>query len=95
LDKTIIFDNNSKNYQTLAEQAAALLHGFVMGHGFVDGNKRVGFAACEVFLRMNDYHLKVGTNIAERFIRQRIIESHADVHEIAIWLEGKMVKLAV
>jgi death on curing protein len=80
-------------YQTLAEQAAAFLHSFVMGDGFVDGNKRVGFAAWAVFLRMNGYRLEVGTNIAEHFIRQRIIESHADVHEIAVWLEGRMVKL--
>ncbi len=37
----------------LADLAAAYLVGLVRGHGFVDGNKRIGTAAMLVFLTLN------------------------------------------
>ena len=37
-------------YPSLAEKAAALGYSLVMNHRFLDGNKRVGHAAMEVFL---------------------------------------------
>lgn len=40
-------------YADLIEEAAALWESLTMNHGFVDGNKRVGFAATHVFLRIN------------------------------------------
>lgn len=35
-------------YGTLAEKAGALLESLVIGHAFMDGNKRVAFAAMDV-----------------------------------------------
>ena len=40
-------------YQDTLEEAAALWESLTMNHVFVDGNKRVGFAATYVFLRLN------------------------------------------
>ncbi|MCP9953859.1 type II toxin-antitoxin system death-on-curing family toxin [Actinomadura madurae] len=40
-------------YPTLPEKAAALLHSLTTSHPFTDGNKRVGFAATDVFLKLN------------------------------------------
>jgi death-on-curing protein len=40
-------------YDTLVHEAAALLESLVQNHPFVDGNKRVAFAAVDVFLRIN------------------------------------------
>lgn len=37
----------------LAELAAAYLFGIVKNHPFVDGNKRTGFAAADIFLYFN------------------------------------------
>ena len=37
--------------------AAAYLIGLVGNHAFINGNKRIGFAACSTFLRMNGYQL--------------------------------------
>lgn len=42
---------------TLPELAAALCHGLVRGHPFVDGNKRVGFLAAYTFLALNGLEL--------------------------------------
>jgi death-on-curing protein len=41
----------------LAALAAAYAVGFVRNHPFVDGNKRVGFAAAVTFLRLNGANL--------------------------------------
>jgi death-on-curing protein len=40
-------------YPTIASKAAALGHSLIQNHPFVDGNKRVGHAAMEVFLLLN------------------------------------------
>jgi death-on-curing protein len=42
-------------YDTIIEEAAALLESLVQNHPFVDGNKRVAFAVVDVFLRINGY----------------------------------------
>lgn len=44
-------------YPTLVEKASALAFSLVMGHPFVDGNKRVGHAAMETFLVLNGYEI--------------------------------------
>lgn len=42
-------------YPTLGDQAAALLHSIVRSHPLVDGNKRLGWLACVVFLDLNGH----------------------------------------
>jgi len=40
-------------YPDLWHKAAALLHSIVTNHPLVDGNKRLGWVACAVFLDLN------------------------------------------
>ena len=56
-------------YADITEEAAALLESLLINHPFVDGNKRVAFAACDVFLRMNGYGLAAEPD----WLYQRII----------------------
>lgn len=44
-------------YRDTIEQAAALMESLAINHPFVDGNKRIAFAATDVFLRINGYKL--------------------------------------
>lgn len=44
-------------YPDVIGKAAAVCHGLVMNHGFVDGNKRVGVAAMLLILRRNGVFL--------------------------------------
>ena len=44
-------------YPDIVTKAAALCFSLVMNHPFVDGNKRVGHAAMETFLILNDYEI--------------------------------------
>lgn len=42
-------------YPTLIDKAAAFGYSLIANHAFVDGNKRVGLAALDVFLRVNGF----------------------------------------
>lgn len=46
-----------EGFPTVPEKAAALLHGLVTAHAFVDGNERVGLAATLVWLEVNGHGL--------------------------------------
>ena len=41
----------------VADLAAAYATGFIKNHPFVDGNKRTGYVAAELFLALNGYSL--------------------------------------
>ena len=45
-------------YPTVVEKAGALGFSLIQNHAFVDGNKRIGHAAMEVFLVMNGYEIE-------------------------------------
>ena len=55
-------------YPTLVEKATALGFSLIMNHPFVDGNKRVGHAAMEVFLVLNGYEIKAPLEEQEQVI---------------------------
>jgi len=77
-------------YESLSEQAAALLQSFCMNHPFVDGNKRVALLVTAVFLRMNGFRLGAKSSEFVRFILNEVISKKADVPAIAKWLERWM-----
>jgi len=52
-------------YPTLAEKVAVLGFSLVKNHGFIDGNKRVGYAAMDVFARANGSRVVADTDNAE------------------------------
>ena len=80
-------------YQSLSEEAAALLQSLCQNHAFVDGNKRVAFAVTAIFLRMNGHKLVVNADKGESFLIQRVIEAKADLTEITGWLEKYMKQI--
>jgi death-on-curing protein len=53
-------------YPDIVTKAAALCFSLVMNHPFVDGNKRVGHAAMETFLILNEYEINAGVDEQER-----------------------------
>lgn len=73
-------------YETLWLQAAALLQSLAMNHPFVDGNKRVAFAATAVFLRMNGQRLVATADDSEAFMLATVIQGRADIDVLAAWL---------
>lgn len=55
-------------YPTIIDKAALLGFSLVMNHPFVDGNKRVGHAAMEVFLVMNGLEIVASIDEQEAVI---------------------------
>jgi death-on-curing protein len=47
-------------HSNLCEMSAAYLFHLVQNHPFIDGNKRVGAVAADVFLSLNDLQLMAG-----------------------------------
>lgn len=52
-------------YREVEEKAAALCFSLAMNHPFVDGNKRVAYAATSVFLAMNGFTISASVDARE------------------------------
>jgi death-on-curing protein len=79
-------------YPTLAEKAAALGFSLASNHGFVDGNKRIGHAAMEVFFVLNGAEIRAGVDEQEAgFLR---LASHQmSRSEFTEWVRQHVVTL--
>jgi death-on-curing protein len=53
-----LFRPQTGYYKDLVSEAAALMESLAINHPFVDGNKRIAFAAADVFLRINGWRLQ-------------------------------------
>ena len=53
-----LFRPQTGYYEDIVAEAAALMESLAINHPFVDGNKRIAFAATDVFLRINGWQLK-------------------------------------
>ncbi len=74
----------------MAQLAAALGYGLTRNHGYVDGNKRVGFVAMRVFLELNDYTIEAD----ERAVIQIMLAVAAgEVEEASLgdWIKEHLV----
>jgi death on curing protein len=74
-----VFRPQTGYYQSLEEEAAALMESLGNNNGFLDGNKRIAFSAPDVFLRRNGHFLDVSDEDGCEFIygsmdRGRIVE---------------------
>jgi death-on-curing protein len=77
----------------LASQATALMHGIAQNQPFVDGNKRVAFAACVVFLRANGHPLVQGAReeLAEKVIELATHKNPTSAQdELTAWLRDRL-----
>lgn len=60
-------------HETVYQQAAAYLFHLVQNHPFVDGDKRVAFAAMDVFLRLNNLRLQLSDDEAFSLVMKRAV----------------------
>ena len=75
----------------VAALAAAYGYGISRNHAFIDGNKRTGLVAAELFLRLNGYRLVVGD--ADCVMTMLAVAS-GDIteEEFAAWLRRHIIK---
>ncbi|WP_417415002.1 type II toxin-antitoxin system death-on-curing family toxin [Hoeflea sp.] len=80
-------------YSDLVEEAAALWESLAMNHGFVDGNKRVGFACMEIFLDLNGLELTAGEDETIRFIYERLESGTFTKDTLDVWLRANTASI--
>lgn len=69
----------------LSDLAASCMFGLVKNHGFLDGNKRVGFTCAATFLVMNGQTLTATEQDAAEFVLN-VAAGSIDEAEIASWI---------
>lgn len=72
------------------EKTAALWHGLVCNHAFVDGNKRVGLMVASIFAAVNDYDIDFPWEEAEA-ITMALASSQMSRSELSAILAEHMV----
>lgn len=76
-------------YPDAAAKAAAFMHSLVMNHPFVDGNKRVGVIAMELFLIVNAFALDAFDEELEA-VTMAVARGELEAEALAIWLRQRM-----
>jgi death on curing protein len=89
-----VFRPQTGYYTGLSEEAAALLESVVNNHEFLDGNKRVGFAAAHTFLLMNGFDLNVSSKAASDFMFKTIADGKFRFALLQEWISGHLVPLS-
>jgi len=67
--------------------AAAYLAGLAKNHGYVDGNKRVGFACAATFLRLNGFRLTASEPEAYDAV-VGLVEGRYSEEQTAAWIRS-------
>ena len=78
-------------YTDLIEEAAALWESLTVNHGFVDGNKRAGFASMDVFLGLNGHRLDAEPDEVASFILERLETGSFTKDRLDAWLREHAV----
>ena len=73
-------------YPTIVEKATALCFSLVMNPPFLDGNKRIGHAAMEIFLILNGYEID-STVDEQEIIILSLASGKLDRNEFNEWLK--------
>jgi death-on-curing protein len=81
-----VFRPQTGYYNSLEEEAAALMESLGKNHGFVDGNKRIAFTAADVFLRRNGFYLEVEAADGYAFIYRSMDRQEFRVAQILDWV---------
>jgi len=82
----------SELYASTVDKAAALGYSLVMNHPMIDGNKRLGHAAMELFLALNGFEIQADVGEQER-IMLHLASGELARDEFVTWLEKHVVEL--
>jgi death on curing protein len=72
-------------YLSIVDKAAALGYSLIQNHPFLDGNKRTGHAAMEVFLLLNGFEIQSSLDEQERIVLL-VASGEMDREAFTLWL---------
>jgi death on curing protein len=82
-----VFRPQTGYYNSMEEEAAALMESLGNNHGFIDGNKRIAFTAADVFLSRNGFFLDVTANEGYEFINGSMERREFRFTQILAWIQ--------
>ena len=85
-----VFRPQTGYYDSVEEEAAALMESLGMNHGFIDGNKRIAFTAADVFLRRNGCYIDVAADEGDSFIEGSLARQEFKFGRILEWIRTHM-----
>ena len=83
-----LFRPQTGYYKDIVAEAAALLESLAINHPFVDGNKRIAFAAADVFLRINGWRLQRAPLLIHAEMIQMFESGTVDMAHVEPWLRA-------
>jgi len=92
--ESAVFRPQTGYYNDLNEEAAALFESLVNNHAFLDGNKRVGFAAMHTFLLLNEFDLDVSSREAYEFMVKTMEAGKFRFALLREWISAHLVPAA-
>lgn len=81
-----LFRPQTGYYSDIIAEAAAMLESLAINHPFVDGNKRIAFAATDVFLRINGWGLKRQPMVIHTEMLKMLEAGTFDIAHLEPWL---------
>ena len=91
--ESALFRPQTGYYADLAQMSAVLFESLISNHAFVDGNKRVAFFICDVFLRLNGWKLSVDSNEGYEFIVGSLEKGVCDFEHLLPWIKQHIRRL--
>ncbi len=89
-----VFRPQTGYYNSLEEEAAALMESLGNNHGFLDGNKRIAFTATDVFLRRNGFYIQVDATGGYDFVNGSMERHDFRFPKIVDWIRRHVKPLA-
>lgn len=83
-----LFRPQTGYYEDIVAEAAALVESLAINHPFVDGNKRIAFAAADVFFRINGWRLQRPPAQIYPDMMQMFEVGTFDIAHLDPWLRG-------
>src|SRR5438876_986266 len=81
-----VFRAQTGYYNSIEEEAAALMESLGNNHAFIDGNKRIAFTATDVFLRRNGFYIEVESLEGHTFVNGSMERHEFRFAQILDWI---------
>ncbi len=91
--ESAVFRPQTGYYDDAIAEAAALFESLAINHPFIDGNKRVAFAAADVFLRMNGLELSAPSGAAYDFLIGLFESGTFNFAKLEPWLRANISQI--
>ena len=88
-----LYRPQSGYYKDLVHEASALMESLVINHPFLDGNKRIAFAAADTFLRINGWQINSSSSQIYQEIMTQLETGNFDILHIEPWLRRITVRI--